>query len=269
MDFIKKHYEKILLSVVLLGVIAALGALPVVIQRDNDARQADSNINNRKPKHLDPLDLSRQNSVFDRLQSPLDLDFATSNKLFNPVVWKRNPVSGELIKATTGHEVDASAAVVTNITPLYLVISLKNVDVETNAAVRYQLIVERQAAATRNGRLPLPRVATLNQKIKDVTPAFTITQVKGADPAAPEEVDLKLDDTGETAVVTPAKPFKRPDDYAADLTYDPEKKVVHAARVGTPLTFGGENYKIVAITANEVILAAQSNSKKTILHYAP
>jgi hypothetical protein len=269
MDFIKKHYEKIFLSLVLLGVMAALGALPVVIQGDNEARDNDIKIFNQKPKDLNPLNLSRQTALLDRLQSPYDLDLSNTNKLFNPVVWKKNPVTGELIKVTTGHEVDASAAVVTSIIPLYLVISLKSV--ETNTGVRYEIMIERQAAATRSARAPVPKFATLNEKIKEANPAFTIIRVMGADPAAPEELDLKLDDTGETAVVAPGKPFKRPDAYQADLKYDPERKVFRNVRQGTQLTqpLGGETYNVVLITANDVTLSALSNSKKTILHYAP
>jgi len=40
MDFIKKNYEKIILSLVLLGVVGALIALPFVIQKDKDDMSA-------------------------------------------------------------------------------------------------------------------------------------------------------------------------------------------------------------------------------------
>jgi hypothetical protein len=49
----------------------------------------------------------------------------------------------------------------------------------------------------------------------------------------------------------------------ADLKYTPENKTWTARRVGSgPLTFAGEEYNIVAIGTNEVVLSAKSNQKK-------
>ena len=266
MDFLKKHYEKIILSVVLLGVVGALVALPFLIQKDKDDTEKEaSSVSNPKIKPLDPLDLTLQTNLMQRVQSPYVLDFSTSNKLFNPMTWKKNQ-AGELLKITTGHEIDAEAAVVTNITPLYLVLTLENV--ETNVGVRYEIGVEHQGAASRAGRARIGHYLSVGEK-KDI---LTLTKVKG-DPLAPDELDLKLSDTGDTAVITKDpqtgtyKPFLRADAYSADLRFDPENKTFKGRRVGAALTFGEEDYIIVAINQNEVILSAQSNQKKTILHF--
>jgi hypothetical protein len=48
----------------------------------------------------------------------------------------------------------------------------------------------------------------------------------------------------------------------ADLHYAPENKHWTARRVGAPLQFNGEDYNIVAINQNEVVLSAKSNGKK-------
>jgi hypothetical protein len=259
MDFIKKNYEKIILSVVLLGVVGALIALPFVIQRDkDDMNSVTVNLSNPHVKPLDPLDLTPQNNLLNRLQNPYDLDFSTTNKLFNPVTWKKN-AEGDLIKITTGHEIDAEAAEVTKITPLYLILSLENV--ETNLEIRYVIGIERQFAATRSQRHQTT-VASVGEK----KPLFTITQVKG-DPAVPDELLLKLADTGETISVAKGKPYQRADNYTADLKFDPEKKSFPNRSVGALLVFGEETYIIVAIHQNEVILLDQSNQKKTVLHY--
>jgi len=257
MDFLKKHYEKIILSLVLLGVVGALVGLPFVIAKDKQEMADMEDVITPKAKPLDPPDMSRQNSMLDRVNSPWVLDFETTNKIVNPVLWKKNPTSGELFKIMTGHEIDAEAAVVTKITPLYFSLSLHNVN--TNAGVVYVIDVGRQAVV-RGGQQH--RFAAQGEK-KDL---FTIMKVKG-DPLSPDELDLKLADTGETAVVAPGKPFRRADAYTADLKYDPGKTVYPGQRVGAHLSFGGDEYIIVAITENEVILAAQSNQKKTILHY--
>jgi len=265
MDFIKKHYEKIILSVVLLGVVGALVALPFAIQKDEEKMQEMKDfVTSPRIKPLAPLDLTAQSDLLQRVQTPYVLDFSTSNKLFNPVVWKKTP-TGDLLKISTGHEIDAEAAVVTNITPLYLILSLGNI--ETNVGVRYEIHIDREAAPPRSNQRKTSRFASLNEK-KDL---FTITQVKG-DPTAPDELDLKLADTGETAVISKNpdgtyKPFKRADAYMADLRFDPENKTFKNCRMNSVLHFGDDEYIIVAINENEVILSAQSNQKKTILHY--
>jgi hypothetical protein len=75
---------------------------------------------------------------------------------------------------------------------------------------------------------------------------------------------LELVDDGELITVSKDKPFQRVDGYAVDLRYPLENRPPWVARrVGDALTFGGENYIIVAITKTEVVVLAKSNQKKT------
>jgi hypothetical protein len=263
MDFLKKHYEKIILVVVLLGVVGFLVFLPIIISQDQkEMDDMRGKVIPRTVIQLPPLDLSPQQSILERLQARPDFDFSTRNKLFNPIVWKRD-ANGVLFPIKNGNEIGAGAAVVTKILPLYLVVTLEQVD--TNAASpRYVIGLEHQAAATLAMRHKQTRYAALGEK-KDL---FTLVSIKG-DPLNPDEVSLKLADTGETAVVSKDKPFQRVDAYAADLRYDPEKKNFAGRRAGATVSFNGEDYIIVAIHADEVILSSQSNQKNTTLHYAP
>ena len=74
---------------------------------------------------------------------------------------------------------------------------------------------------------------------------------------------------GSGVTVTKDQPFRRVDGYMVDLKYAPESKVWTTRRVGAALSFNGEDYNIVAITENEVVLSAKSNQKKwTIKHKA-
>jgi hypothetical protein len=259
MDFIKKHYEKVILSLVLLGVVGALVALPFVIAKDKADMEAMADIVTPKPKDLPPLDLSAENNILARMQTSYALDLSTTNKLFNPVTWKKNE-AGDLLKITSGHEIDAEAAVVTNITPLYFILSLETV--ETNVGFRYVIGVQRQGSRT-HATQHQTRVASVGEK-EDF---FTIMQAKG-DPAAPDELLLKLPETGEVVSLSKDKPFERAEDYIADMRFDPERLAFHKQRVGMQLEFGGDVYNIVAIHQDEVILLAQSNQKKTILHFS-
>jgi hypothetical protein len=208
---------------------------------------------------LPDLNLTNENEAFRRLQSSYKLDFESTNKLFNPVEWQKKP-DGTFIKAS---QLGPEVCTISNITPLYLVLTLDSV--ETNElGVRYVIGVEHQAAPMAAMRHKQQRYASVGEK-KD---AFTLVQVTGA-PENPDQLILKLTDSGELATVSKDKPFRRVDGYAADLRYDPEKKFFPARRVGSVISFGGEDYIIVAIEQDMVILSAQSNQKKTTLRYTP
>src|SRR5208282_2386008 len=124
MEFLKKNYEKIILSLVLLGLVGVLAFMPVMIITDQERmRDLRTSVIPRKVQPLPPLDLSRQQAVLERLKSPNELDFSTTNKLFNPVKWVKTR-DGAIVKAAA---LGPNAAVVTKITPLYFSIALDSV----------------------------------------------------------------------------------------------------------------------------------------------
>ncbi|MGD1088595.1 MAG: hypothetical protein ABR955_07690 [Verrucomicrobiota bacterium] len=261
MDFLKKHYEKILLGVVLLGLVTAAVLLPFMIMSDRENLEVTRmGIINRVPKPLEPLDLTSESNAIQRLQSPYNLDFETTNKLFNPVEWQQ-AVNGALIKLANGSEVGPRAVVVTQITPLYLLLTLDSV--ETNEfGARYIIDVERQAAQNPWERGQRQHYSSLDEKNE----TFTIRSVEGP-PDNPTRLVLGLTDTGEEAVLSKDKPFRRVDGYMADLKYGPEDKKWPSQRIGANLKFDDDEYIIVAINQNEVVLSAKSNQKKTTLPY--
>jgi hypothetical protein len=263
MDFVKRHYEKIILSTVLLGLVGFLVFLPVMISNDKQAMKTMSlSVVNPDVQPLPDLDLTRQQNVLERLKSPVSFDFSTTNKLFNPIQWKKD-AGGNLIKIKDDNVIGPNAAVVTKITPLYLVVTLDQVETNELGAV-YIIGVERQGAPVFPLRRKRQHFATVGEKNE----AFTLTAANG-DPNNPDQLVLKLADTGETAVVSKDKPFQRVDGYSADLKYDPENRNFQGRRVGSVISFNGEDYNIVAINADSVILSAQSNQKKTTLRYSP
>ncbi|MDD5139321.1 MAG: hypothetical protein PHY43_03555 [Verrucomicrobiales bacterium] len=264
MEFVKKHYEKIILSAVLAGLVGALVVLPFMISRDQEEiKRLGDEYTTPKVPPLPALDLTRQKSASERLLARANFDFFTTNKLFNPMDWKKG-IDGNPIKIKTGNETGAGAAVVTKITPLYLVVTLDQVTTNELGA-RYVIGIERQAAATPALRQKQKRFASMDDRKKD---AFTLVEVKGA-PENPSELILKLADSGEMVSVSKQKPFKRADAYAADLKYDLDKKTFIGRRENSSISFGGEDYIVVAIDPDEVILSAQSNQKHTTLRYTP
>jgi hypothetical protein len=262
MDFIKKHYEKIILSGVLLGLVGALVCMLFIIPADKERLDdMSSQVINGTVKPLPGLNLMEESNAEARLESQASFDFSTTNKLFNPVEWKK-AANGELIKIKPGNEI-IEAVTVAKIIPLYFVLSLDSV-ITNELGVRYVISFEHQAAiysAQRRGE----RYVSMDDPKKDL---FTLLAVKGS-PENPDELVLKLADTGETVDVSSGKPFQRVEAYSADLRYDLERKSYSGRREGSVVEFGGEDYIIVAIHQNEVILSAASNQKRTTLQYAP
>ena len=261
MDFVKKHYEKILLSVVLLGLVGALVFLPFLIIRDQEEQQRmKAGILHPKVAPLPALDLTRQTNVFERLQSSYKLDFSATNKLFNPVPWQRK-ADGMLIK---GSQAGPTAAVVTKVTPLCLILTLDSI--ETNEfGARYVISMERQAAVLPAQRAKRQHYASVGEKNE----TFTIITNSLPDDPAQLKLILQLTDTGERATLSKDKPFRRTDGYSADLKYDLEGKKWQGQRIGADLKFAGDDNIVVAINQDTVILLARSNQKKTTLTYSP
>lgn len=270
MDFIKKHYEKVLLGAVLLGLVigAVFLLLMIPAEREGLQRMADDIIK-RPVKPLPDLDAGRSLALAQRSGGANCLDLTTGSKVFNPVQWQRKS-DGTLIKLTLGNEIGPEAVVVTKITPLYLTINLDSV--ENIGGTLYYVIVTQNEAAAKSGDRSRKRSSAVPNVKKD---SFTIREVRGPTDN-PTELVLELVDGGERIVVSKDKPFRREAGYMADFRYPPENKTWNNQRVGaglpntTPqIVIAGESYNVVAITKNEVVLSARSNNKRTPRPYTP
>jgi hypothetical protein len=259
MDLIKKHYEKVLLGLVLLGLTAAVVMLPFIIS----AKRADLELKRvnsiPRPKPLPPLDMTLEDAALQRVQSPIKLDYTTKHNLFNPVLWQKL-ADGRLLKVQTGNETGAGALEITDIKPLYLQVTF-----DSQNANGYFIFIERQAAADSTRRSKHEAFVVKDEK-KDL---FTLREVKGP-PEKPTELVLEMNETGDMISIGPDKPYKRVEGYQADLKYGLEaNKIWKNQRVGATLNFAGGQYIIVAITENNVVLSAKSNDKKTTITFNP
>jgi hypothetical protein len=147
--------------------------------------------------------------------------------------------------------------VINKITPLHLIITLDNVNISDTGAARYVIGVQKEAATQASQRTKKETYSKLNDK----NDTFILRKVDGP-PENPTKLTLELNDTGQMVVLTKEQPFKRVDGYMADMKYDPEKQSWNNCRVGRLLHFNGEDYNVVAISQNEVVLSAKSNQKK-------
>ena len=265
MEFLKKHYEKILLGFVLAGLVGALVFLPFYIatdkQRTNDT--IDTIFNSPSVKELTNLDLTASSSVSSRLKTSYNLDLETTNRVFNPMNWQKT-LDNTMIPVA--NHIGPQMVIVTNTTPLYLIITLDSVatnNVELGS--RYVIGVEKQAEKNPAKRRKQPHYVSIGDKANDT---FALVEVKGV-PENPDALVVKLVDTGEMVTVSHEKPFRRVDAYSADFRYDPEKKVFRGRRIGDKLSFNGIDYTVDDVKQNELILRDQTNQKKTSLPFTP
>jgi hypothetical protein len=259
MDFLKKHYEKLILGLVLVGLAVAAAFLPFKISSDRQAAEEKrTNLTQPKVKELTNLDLTLPENTIKRVATVTQLDFSPPNKVFNPMPWQKS--ADGLIPGT---KVGPSAATITNVTPLYLRLTLDSVTVSDSGA-RYVIGVQKEADPNPSKRSKKQSYASVNTK----TDVFTLLEVKGK-AEDPTQLVLELNDSGERVSISKEKPFNRIDGYTADLRYEPEKKTWADRRVGAVLTFNGEDYNIVAINQNEVVLSAKSNQKKWTIKANP
>ncbi len=254
MEFLKKHYEKIILGVVLIGLAGAVAVLPFVISDEQAKLKEMSNVVlTPRPKPLTNLDLTLPETALKRLATPASIDFGEPNRLFNPMPWQQKADKTLIPGAKAGPE----SLLVTNVAPLYLKLSLDRVETIADTP-KYVIGIEKQAAPTPSHRAKKQTYCKLNDKNE----TFQLIEVKGK-PEDPTQLVVLLNDSGERAVIGKDKPFERIDGYKADFRYDPEKKTWPDRRVNSPpLAFNGEEYTIIGLTPDEVVLSAKSNGKR-------
>src|SRR5947208_5604940 len=113
MDFLKKHYEKVLLGVVLLGLAVAVAFLPFKIASERQKLEDMRNtLIHPKVKPLTNLDLTLYQSSLTLMATPSQIDLSTSNRLFHPMPWQQTrDVPPRLIRSD---KAGPTAAVATN-----------------------------------------------------------------------------------------------------------------------------------------------------------
>ena len=103
MDFLKKHYEKILLGVVLLAFLAAVGYLPFKIGADKQALDAKrESLIPKAVKPLPELDMTNSLAVLTRVSEPIIVNFSEPNKLFNSMPWQEKSDKALVLATSVG-----------------------------------------------------------------------------------------------------------------------------------------------------------------------
>jgi hypothetical protein len=255
MDLLKNHYEKLLLSLMLIGLAAAVWFLyQKSVTEEEAAKEYFVVVEKRKVKGVSPVDLSPYQNVLKKAQNPPPLVLAGGHNVFNPVKWQRRP-DGTLLKIQTGREVGPEAMTIARVTPLYFIINLDKV-----ANPGYIIGTTRENAERPIDRRKKAKFYTVNAPAA-TNDFFTLKEIKGP-PEDPTELILELADTKERVSIAKGKDFKKAVGYEVDLKYPVENKDFKNLRIGSTLTLAGDQYIIVAISENEVVLSARLNDKK-------
>jgi len=260
MDFLKKNYEKVLLGLVLLGLVAAVTFMLFKIAGDKQKLEdlRNSYVGGRS-KPLTNLDdfLTVPDRALKRVGVVAMIDFTSTNRLFNPIAWVKTPPPDS--RLVPKREVGPKAVIATNITPLYLRLSFESVSLAADNSPKYLVGIEKQNATRVSERNKRTTYVKLGEKLD----TFKLVSVTGP-PDNPESVVMESSDTGEKLNLSKEQPYKRIDGYQADLKYPPQGKHWDNQRLDAKININGEDYKIVAINQNEVILSAPKQRKWTI-----
>lgn len=263
MDFIKRHYEKMVLGLVLLILAVAVVYMLVEIPKEKAALKETTSIRttlNSKP--LPAPDTARIDAANARLEKPAPLNFSGPHNLFNPVAWQKQP-DGRLSKKPAAGDAGPAAVLVAKVNPLYTTINYESPGAQEN---QFLISIEREAELKAVNRRKQSKYVTLNAK----GDFGTLREVKG--PADNPELSLELADTAAVVKIALGKPFKRVDGYSADLKYDPERKTWAARRIGDRIVLAGDEFTVAAINLVatnqfEVVLSARSTGKKTTIRF--
>jgi hypothetical protein len=245
MEFLKKHYEKIILSLVLIGLAVVAVRLPMAISQAKEELENPTGPT-PKPKPAAPFDLAPFENALIALTNPPHAVLSGENNLFDPVIWKMK-ADGELIKIT---KEGPAALTITKIAPLYTVISYDGPAAGTTGV--YNMLVQR------NSEKRPKDYARINAK--PPSGLYIVREAKGP-PENPTNLVLELPDTKETVSISKDKPYQRVDGYAVDLKY-PAADPMPKKRVGDIIKLDGEAYKIIEITENAVRVES-STAKQT------
>lgn len=246
----RQHYEKIILVVALLLLAGAVIFLSSASQAEADKLREQTEVVTRKSvQGVKPVDLTRYEHLMARLSNPPPLILSGDHSLFSPVRWQTNYYDGRPIRVRSGKDVGPDKLVVTAVRPLELIVAF---DRATGSG--YYLRLTNQLAAGTRGYVSNPYLS-VNQTNRAYP--VIIREVAGA-PDKPDSLTIEFTDSGEKAILTPAAPARRVLGYEADLHYPLEDKKFSGVRVQSEIRFANDNYKVIAINQNEVVITASN-----------
>jgi hypothetical protein len=261
MEFLRKHYEKIVLCVVLLGLAGAVLWMKSALVKVQTTLATSESRPPPKTAPPQPLDLSVYQQALAQITNPPTVVLSGAHNLFNPVTWQRM-ANGDLKKIIkTGPD----ALIVTNIIPIYTIIAY---DHPSPGSPVYVMMIETNADLRLPNRRKRQDLARKGEKVK--SGLYIVRGIKGAEDD-PSEINLEILQTGDTNVwVSTNTPYKRVESYLADLKYDPDPTLsLLKKRTNDDFNLDNEPYKIIEITNDAVRVQDRHTTKVTEIKWTP
>jgi hypothetical protein len=259
-SLVKRHWEKAVVALALIALIAAVVVLNNKKTEENTKiDEYEQGVRRPKVKPYPALDVNMLSSATKQATNPPSLDLSPPHNLFNPVKWQKRTRDGVRIKAETGRELGVNALQIAKITPLSTIIQI---DAPSGSGVNMSVTMEANTTNYYRQRLRAFVSTNPTDRVHRTSRAFTLRDLRVL--ADGVEADIELTD-GTKLTVTDKKPYNKVEAHKADLLYPPENQTFRDRRVGDVLTVAGEDYIIVAINANEVVVSARSNDRRTTI----
>jgi hypothetical protein len=256
-DIFKDHYEKIILSVVLLALLVSAVLLSLRVSENRRTIQEARDRRERVPRQQsEPVSTAEAERLLQFVARPPAFTLDPQHSLFNPHVWKRTQ-NGDLLRIRTGEEEGPAGLALVETRPLLFRVSFDGVQASGDN-LRYQFGVTDEAAG-RSGR-KVSRFLSPGQTVREVP--FLLTRVVG-EPASPTAVEIRFKDGNETFTVTSEQPFQRVAGFEAELRHDVlGGRQFRNVRAKQNLTLGSQAYNVVAITRDSLTLQHPATQKR-------
>ena len=261
----RQHYEKLILSAALLVFAGAVYYLyqDSIAQRAAIRKIAEG-FADLKVTGVRPVDLTASAAALKQAEHPPVVDFSHPHFLFNPLVWESRG-GGEPTKLKSEDLTGPKAMRLVKINPLLLSIaygSASAAGTEPDAPVSgYWTFATNELFAVNSTKRVVRAFLSVGQT--NSAAPFSIIEVKG-DAKEPTDIvgELKLP-VVEKFNFAPGKAYSKILGHDAELRYLPTPARVYAGlRKGAYVEIDGQNYKIVDITPNAVVLSDDSNGKQ-------
>jgi hypothetical protein len=259
----RQHYEKFILTAALLILAGAVYFLYAASVAEREKiREIPKGFEGRKVKPIQSANLAYFTAAIKQGENPPLLDLAREHHLFNPVLWESRG-GGPPQKIKSSDLVGPGAMQVTSIEPLNLAIAFGYPALsgpEKDQTVNgYTMYTTNELFARGHAKRVLRSYMFTGT---NTTPApFFIREVKG-ELKEPTEILAEMKEGGDKFSFAPGKPYFRVVGYEADMLYKPSSRKYTALRKGVTIDIDGQNYKVVDILPNQVVLSDDSNGKQ-------
>lgn len=255
MEYFKKHYEKVALVAVLLGVAGLAFWLASQVESVRVDLEEKLRVQTGiKQNPLPPANLTNAAVALGKVTPAFALDLSGDHRTFNPGNWMK--VGGVLKPVSAkGHLLKLD-----RINPLNLNITFTGI-AGSAEPLRYQFLVEKVFEKVPAKRRPITTSVVEGAKTEGTNGTFLLREVKPPKDA-PAEVIIEL--LGERHTLVKDKMFSKVMGYSADLKSEVTTREFLGKRQDESINNNGANHKIISITPDEVILEAPNKTRSSL-----